>query len=36
MVRAALPSDAAVVLLRRDAPAATAAAFQSALAPKPQ
>ena len=36
LARAALPPDAAVVLLRRDAPAATAAAFQSALAPKPQ
>ncbi|MBM3960336.1 MAG: substrate-binding domain-containing protein [Planctomycetes bacterium] len=36
MARAALPSDAAVVVLRRDGPAAAATAFRSALAPKPQ
>jgi hypothetical protein len=36
MARGALADDAAVVLLRCDAPAATAAAFRAALAPKPQ
>lgn len=34
--RGALGADAAIVLLRRDASAAVAAAFQAALAPKPQ